>query len=200
MRLFASVYLTLSLASLLGASACQTSEDRRTRRRAVEESAGLLPSAYWAGTAALLTASFAFGATCLVTVAVFFGSVRDGVFRRLDAPGDRVLHILSLARIPRRRSRAIRARRPRRRRRAPGPRPGAFRAADVFRGVGRGVRRRASLLSPVAFAASMDVAVQAEAGRDPLTLANFASSRVGRDVASGGVGGTHPMTAAGASV
>ena len=49
-----------------------------------------------------------------------------------------------------------------------------------------------------AFAAAMDVAVQAAAGAEPLTLANMASQTVGRDTATGGAGGEHPLTAAGA--
>ena len=197
MRLFASVYLTLSLASLLGASACQTSEDRRTRRRAVEESAGLLPSAYWAGTAALLTASFAFGATCLVTVAVFLGLFGTESFAALTllaiAFSTSLVSLGFLVAVAARSARDVRV--------AVGAlqvlAPALFVPLTYFGASGEAFAA-ASLLSPVAFAASMDVAVQAEAGRDPLTLANFASSRVGRDVASGGVGGTHPMTAAGA--
>ena len=44
----------------------------------------------------------------------------------------------------------------------------------------------------------MDVPVQAEAGGQPLTLENMASQTVGRDAATGGAGGSHPLTAAGA--
>ena len=197
MRLFASVYLTLSLASLLGASANQTSEDRRTRRRAVAESAGLLPSAYWAGTAALLVGSFAFSATCLVTVTVCLGLFGFDSFAALTllavAFSTSLASLGFLVAAAARSSRDVGV--------AVGAlqllAPALFVPLTYFGGSGAALTA-ASLLSPVAFAASMDVAVQAEAGRDPLTLANFASRNVGRDVASGGAGGTHPLTAAGA--
>jgi ABC-type multidrug transport system fused ATPase/permease subunit len=161
------------------------------------EAAGLAPAAYWAGTAALCVGSSLASAVLLVLATVLLGLFSpESFFALLLLAGGFALSLVALGFFLAAACRSVRS-------------VGASVAAVqliaplvfvpiTWFGTSRGVVTICSLLSPVAFAAAMDIAVQAEAGAEPLTLNNMASQTVGRDAATGGSGGKHPLTAAGA--
>jgi ABC-type multidrug transport system fused ATPase/permease subunit len=161
------------------------------------EAAGLTPAAYWAGTGALSVSSSLASAAFLVLTAVLlrlFSPV--SCFALLFLAGAFALSLVALGffiAAAFRSSRSVGAAVAATQMMA----PLVFVPITWFGGSGAALGV-CSLLSPVAFAAAMDVAVQAEAGAEPLTLANMASQTVGRDTATGGAGGEHPLTAAGA--
>ena len=199
-RLFASVYLTASLSSLLGAAAATAREDVASGFRVSAVLSGLSPRAYELGTACVLVAANLSSAACLSFLTCFLGLFA----------WDSLAAIFLLAGAF-----------------AAGLAPLGFFLAAVFERRPLAVQQSAVtmmqivapllyvplayfgahsgaffffsfLFSPVAFAAAVDVATQAEAGRAPLTLANLASPTIGRDVRLGGDGGAHAMSAAAA--
>lgn len=198
MRLFAAVYLTVSLSPLLAAAANAVTEDAASGQRASMEAAGLPAAAYWAGTASLSVASSLASAACLTAATVLLGLFSyESASALLLLTGAFAASLVTLgfavATALRFQSRAVAA---------------VVAAVQLvaplvfvplaYFGADASAFGACSLLSPVAFAAAMDVAVQAEAGAEPLTVSTMASLTAGRDVASGGAGGRHPLTAAGA--
>ena len=194
------MYLTASLSSLLGAAAATAREDVASGFRVSAVLSGLSPRAYELGTACVLVAANLSSAACLSFLTCFLGLFA----------WDSLAAIFLLAGAF-----------------AAGLAPLGFFLAAVFERRPLAVQQSAVtmmqivapllyvplayfgahsgaffffsfLFSPVAFAAAVDVATQAEAGRAPLTLANLASPTIGRDVRLGGDGGAHAMSAAAA--